>query len=151
MSAEENKTIIRRWIEEAWNKGNVDIADEIYASTFIARDIDDANKVLRGPEDIKQSVIITRAAFPDIHFTIDHLIAEGDKVVGAFTIRGTHKGNLGGIAPTGKQVVFTAVDIWRFEGNKIVERCLASIDRLGIMQQLGVIPPPGSVEVGSAV
>ena len=142
MSEEENKTIIRRWIEEAWNKGNVDIASEIYASNFIARDIHDANKVLRGPEDIKQSVIMTRAIFPDIRLTIDHLIAEEDKVVGAFTISGTHRGNLGDISPTGKRVVFAAVDIWRFEGGKIVERCLTSVDWLDIMQQLGVIPSP---------
>ena len=142
MSAEDNKTIIRRWIEEAWNKGNVDIADDIYSSNYIARDLDDSNRVLHGPEDIKQSVIMMRAAFPDIHFTIDHLIAEGDKVVGAFTIRGTHRGDLSGIAPTGKQVVFTAVDIWRFEGSKIVQRYIASVDRLSIMQQLGVIPLP---------
>jgi len=143
MAAEENKETIRRWIEEAWNKGNINLADEIYASNYTAQDINDTNKVLRGPEGIKQSVIATRAAFPDIHFTIDHLIAEGDKVVGAFTIRGTHKGNLVGIAPTGKSVVFTAVDIWRFKSGKIVERCLASVDRLGMLQQLGVVPQIG--------
>jgi len=143
MSAEENKAIIRRWIEEAWNNGNVNIADEIYAPNFVAKDINDPNKVLRGPEGIKQSVIATRAAFPDIHFTIDHLIAEGEKVVGAFTISGTHKGNLLGIPPTGKKVVFTAIDIWRFESGRIVERCLASVDRLGLMQQLGVVPQIG--------
>ena len=143
MSAEENRAIIRRWIEEAWNNGNVNIADEIYTPDFIAKDINDPNKVLRGPEGIKQSVIATRAVFPDIHFTIDHLIAEGDKVAGAFTISGTHKGDLLGIPPTGKQVVFTAIDIWRFEDGKIVERCLASVDRLGLMQQLGVVPQIG--------
>ncbi len=145
MSAEENKAIILRWIEEAWNKGDVNMADEIYAPNFTAQDINDPNKVLRGPEGIKQSVIITRAVFPDIHFTIDHLIAEDDKVVGAFTIRGTHKGDLLGIPPTGKQVVFSAMDIWRFEGGKIAERCLARVDRLGLMQQLGVIPQIGQI------
>ena len=141
MSTDENKAAIRRWIEEAWNKGNIDTADEIYASEFTAADINDPARVLRGPEGIKQSVVEMRAAFPDIHFVIDHLIAEGDLVVGAFTIRGTHKGVLAGISPTGKQVIFSAVDIWRFEDGKIVERCLASVDRLGLMQQLGVIPP----------
>ncbi|MGB7063071.1 MAG: ester cyclase [Candidatus Zixiibacteriota bacterium] len=143
MSTEENKAIIRRWIEEAWNKGNTDIANEIYASDFTAKDVEDPARILRGPEGIKQSVVETRAALPDIHFTIDHLIAEGDLVVGAFTIRGTHKGVLAGIAPTGKQVIFSAVDIWRFDGGKIVERCSASVDRLGLMQQLGFVPQPG--------
>lgn len=143
MSAEENKAIIRQWIEEAWNKGNVNLADEIYSSDYTAKDVNDTNKILRGPEGIKQSVIEVRTAFPDIHFTIDHLIAEGDKVVGAFTISGTHKGDLMSITPTGKSVIFTAVDIWRFEGGKIVERCLASMDRLDLMQQLGVVPQIG--------
>lgn len=143
MAAEENKAIIRRWIEEAWNKGNVNIADEIYAPHYTAKDIDDPNKLLKGPLDIKESVIMMRTVFPDMHFTIDHLIAEGDKAVGAFTIRGTHKADLLGIAPTGKQVEFTAVDIWRFQGGQIVERCLASVDRLRLMQQLGVLQPMG--------
>lgn len=146
MSSEENKAVIRRWIEEAWNKGNVDIAHEIYAKDFKATDVDDPTRILHGPEAIKQSVIKTRAAFPDIRFTIDHLIAEKDVVAGTFTIRGTHKGDLAGIPPTGKQVVFTAVDIWRFEAGKIIERHLAVFDRLDLLQQLGVIPPLGQQE-----
>jgi len=145
MSTAQNKAIIRRWIEEGWNEGNAGIADEIYASDFTATDIHDQTKVLRGPDGIKQSVMETRAALPDIHFTIDHLIAEGDLVVGAFTIRGTHKGDLEGIPPTGKEVVFTAVDIWRFEDGKIIERCLASVDRLDLMQRLGILPRLGEV------
>lgn len=140
MSAEENKAVICRWIKEAWNQGNVNIADELYADDFIATDIDDPAKTLQGPRDIKQYVIATRSAFPDIHFTIDHLLAEGDKVVGAFTIRGTHKGFFEDIAPTGKQVIFKAVDIWRFANAKIVERCVASVDRLALLQQLDVLP-----------
>ena len=143
MSTEQNKAIIRRWIEEAWNKGEIELADEIYSPGFEARDIEDAGKILRGPEGIKKSVIEMRAAFPDIHFTIEHLIAEGNLVVGAFTIRGTHKGKFGTIPPTGKKLVFSAVDIWRFDGGKIIERCLASVDRLDFMQQLGIVPPIG--------
>lgn len=143
MSAEQNKAIIRRWIEEAWNQGRVEIADELYAGDFRAQDIDEPDRPLHGPQDIKEYVLRTRAAFPDIHFTIDHLLAEGDKVVGAFTIRGTHRGYFGTIAPTGRRVVFKAVDIWRFEKGKIAERCIASIDRLDLMQQLGAVPPLG--------
>ena len=141
MSTEQNKAIIRRWIEEAWNQGRLELADDFYAADYTAIDTDDSQRVLRGPADIKDYAIRLRSAFPDIHFTIDHLFAEGDKVVGAFTIRGTHQGYYGAIPPTGKSVVFKAVDIWRFAGGKIVERCIASIDRLGLLQQLGAIPP----------
>jgi steroid delta-isomerase-like uncharacterized protein len=141
MSTENNKAVIWRWIEEAWNKGNAHIADEIYTADFKARDIDDPTKILHGPEDIKQSVIKMRTAFPDIHFVIDHLFAEKDMVVGVFIISGTHQGYLGDIPPTGKRVVFTAVDMWRFEEGKIAERRLALHDRLDLLKQLGIIPP----------
>ena len=143
MSTEKNKAIIQRWIEEAWNKGNVNIADEIYAPDYTAQDINNPERILRGPAGIKLSVMEMRSSFPDIHFTIDHLVAEGDKVVGAFTIRGTHKGSLLDIPATGKTVTFTAVDVWRFEKGKIVERCCANVDRLGLLQQLGVVPSIG--------
>lgn len=143
MSAEENKATIRRWIEEAWNQGNVNIVEEIYAPNYTARDIYNPERILKGPAGIKLSVMETRSSFPDIHFTIDHLVAEDDKVVGAFTIQGTHKGSLYNIPATGKKVTFTAVDIWRFENGKIAERCCANVDRLSLLQQLGVVPKIG--------
>ncbi len=139
MSVEKNKAIIRRWIEEGWNQGKADLADELYAAEFSALDIDEPDKNLRGPEDIKAYVRYLRSAFPDIHFTIDHLFGEDDKIVGAFTIRGTHRGDFAGVAPTGKKVLFQAVDIWRLRDGKIVERCIARIDRLDLMEQLGAI------------
>jgi steroid delta-isomerase-like uncharacterized protein len=139
MSVEANKAIIRRWIEEGWNQGKADLADELYAADFSALDIDQPNKNLRGPEDIKTYLRQMRTAFPDIHFTIDHLFGEDDKVVGAFTIRGTHRGDFAGIAPTGRKVLFQAIDIWRLQDGKIAERCIARIDRLDLMEQLGTI------------
>ncbi len=150
MSAERHKAIIRRWIEEAWNQGRLELAAEFYAADYRAVDTDDPDRLLRGPADIKDYVMRLRSAFPDIHFTIDHLVAEGDKVVGAFTIRGTHQGWYGAIAPTGRPVVFKAVDIWRFADGKIVERCIASIDQFGLLQQLGVIPPLGKGQESSS-
>jgi steroid delta-isomerase-like uncharacterized protein len=140
MSVENNKAVIRRWIEEAWNQGNSDLADELYCSDFVARDIDNSTPTIQGPAGIKNYLVAMRNAFPDIHFTIDHLFAEGDRVVGAFTIRGTHRGDFGDIPATGKRIVFQAVDIWRFKNGKIVERSVALIDRLNLMQQLGVLP-----------
>jgi predicted ester cyclase len=102
--------------------------------------MEDPGRTLSGPGDIKQLARAVRSAFPDIHFTIDHLIAADDKVVGAFTIRGTHEAELWGIPATGRRVEFTAIDIWRVEGGRIAERCAAVADHLLALQQLGVGP-----------
>lgn len=140
MSVEQHKAVIRRWIEEAWNAGHAEIADELYSPGYRARgSVAESDRELRGVEGVKQMVRRTRGAFPDIQFTIEHLIAEEDKVVGVFTVRGTHQGYLDEIPPTGRKVTFTAVDVWRFEQGRIVERCVISIDRLDLLRQLGVI------------
>ena len=85
------------------------------------------------------------AAFPDLHSTVEYLIAEGDMVVSRFTMRGTHQGEFIGIPPTGKQVKVTGMVIHRFADGKIVEYWV-KWDVLGMMQQLGVIPPPTGAE-----
>lgn len=140
MSAEQHKTIVRRWIEEAWNHGNIDVADQIYSPAYCARGrLTEGGEAIKGIANIKRFVLETRKAFPDLCFTIEHLIAENDKVVGVFTLRGTHTGYLDAIAPTGRKIEITAIDVWRFENGRIVERCAVSIDRLGLLQQLGVI------------
>jgi steroid delta-isomerase-like uncharacterized protein len=77
-------------------------------------------------------------AFPDLNVTVEDEIAEGDKVVTRWTIRGTHKGDLEGMAPTGKQIVLQGITIHRIEGDKIVEEW-ERYDNLGLMQQLGVV------------
>jgi predicted ester cyclase len=81
-------------------------------------------------------------AFPDLHLTIEDLIAEGDKVVDRQTARGTHQGTFMGIPPTGKQITVTAMNISRIVGGKIVEHWV-ELDTLGMLQQLGVVPMPG--------
>ena len=81
------------------------------------------------------------AAFPNLHFTFEDLIAEGDKVVVRETMSGTQQGELMGIPPTGKQFSVTGIEIYRFEGGKIVEHWLES-DMLGLLQQLGALPSP---------
>lgn len=141
MSIEENKAIVRRWIEEGWNRGNLDVADELYTADFFAESMEEGVEDLRGIEDVKEMVRRIRSAFPDIHFSIDHLIAEGDKVVGAFTLQGTHQGDLSDLAPTGRRVRFKAIDVWRILDGKIAERCTAVADHFSLLQQLGAIPP----------
>ncbi len=140
MPEQENKAIIRRWIEEGWNRGNLDVADELYAADFFAESMEDGVEDLQGIKDVKEMVRRIRTAFPDIHFSIDYLIAEADMVVGAFTLQGTHQGDLYDLAPTGRRVQFKAIDVWRIQDGKISERCTAVADHFSLLKQLGAIP-----------
>jgi len=141
MSVEENKAIVRRLYEEVINKWNMAVVDELIATNYIDHD-QRPEQVARGPESFKQVVTMFRTAFPDLHFTVEDQIAEGDKVATRFTVRGTHKGEFRGIAPTGRQVTVTGTDIRRIAGGKLVEVWM-NIDDLGMMQQLGIVPKPG--------
>ena len=140
MSIEANKTLVRRGWEKIWNKGDLSIADEHYAPNYILHM--PGNPDMHGPAGHSQVVMMYRTAFPDLHFTIEDQIADGDKVVNWVTARGTHQGELMGIPPTGKQMAVTGITIDRVAGGKLVESW-ATWDFLGLMQQLGVIPAPG--------
>jgi steroid delta-isomerase-like uncharacterized protein len=139
--SEENKALARRIVDEVLSQGNLDVAEEIYAPNYVAHD--PANPVeISGPEGIKQFVSMYRSAFPDLHETIEDQIAEGDKVVTRWTGRGTHQGELLGIPPTGNRVTAEGISIDRISGGR-VEESWFQYDALGMMQQLGVVPPPG--------
>jgi len=97
---------------------------------------------IRGLEPYKQFISMYFTAFPDLHLTIEDIIAEGDNVVVRQTFQGTHKGDLMGILPTGKQATATGISIFRVANGKAVEQ-RANYDDLGLMQQLGVIPTMG--------
>jgi len=137
MSIEENKALSRRVIEEIFNKQNLALADELIDTNFVDHGI--AGMGFKGPEGFKQFVTTFISGFPDIRLTIDDMVAEGDKVAMRLTARGTHKGDLMGIAPTGKQVTMSGILIQRIAGNKMAEGWLVN-DNLGMMQQLGVVP-----------
>jgi steroid delta-isomerase-like uncharacterized protein len=139
MSAEENKAVIRRWVE-LWNTKSLDAVAEFVTPDYVRHDPNSPE--IRGAVDEAQFVRTVLTAFPDFHITIDKMIAEGDTVVGRFTFRGTQRGEFSGIPPTQKQVVFTATETFRLQGNRIAEQWV-SMDTLGLLQQLGVIPSPG--------
>ncbi len=139
MSTEENKALSRRLIEEVWNQGNLAVIDELIAPNYVDHD---PTGPIQGPEGMKQFVSMYLTAYPDTHFTIEDQIAEGDRVVTRWTARGTHKGPLMGIPPTGKQVTVAGISIDRVVNGKLVEDW-TSYDALGMMQQLGVVPAPG--------
>ena len=141
MSAEDNKATARRWYEEVFNAGNLDLIHELFAPNFV--DHDPVNP-LPGLDGVRQVVGMYRGAFPDLHITVEDWVAEGDKVVTRFRAQGTHKGPLLGITPTEKQVTVTGIDMLGFEHGKISEHW-GNRDDLGMLQQLGAVPAPGQV------
>jgi steroid delta-isomerase-like uncharacterized protein len=136
--SEGNKNILRRLIEEVWNKGNLPVADELLAPTYVNHEPSTPD-VGRGPESEKKRATLYRTAFPDFRLTIEDLTAEGETVTARWSCRGTHKGDLSGIAPTGKQFNISGISIARFASGKMVEGWV-NWDALGLMQQLGVVP-----------
>jgi steroid delta-isomerase-like uncharacterized protein len=141
MSNEQNKALMRRYFEEAWNQGNLAVLNEIVAPHFTNH-----NPAIPGlppgSDGLKPIFAAFRTAFPDLHFTIDDMISEDDKVVTRWTLQGTHQSEFMGIPPTGKRFVAGGIEIERIIDGKIVEHWLQA-DNMGLMQQLGVIPGPG--------
>ena len=136
MSIEENKAIVRRFWEEIINGRNLDLMDELFAVNYIEH----------GPgnqewntEGLKQRLNMYFSTFPDVHATIDDLFAEGDRCATRWTVRGTHKGEMMGIPPTGKQVIITGISIDYIVDGKLAE-VWTLLDLEVIMQQLGAIP-----------
>ncbi|PYM06476.1 MAG: ester cyclase [Verrucomicrobia bacterium] len=136
--SENNKAIIRRLIEEFWNKGNQSLADQLFTPNYTHHDSSTPD-FGHGPESERKRATLYRTAFPDIHLTVEDIIAEGETVMTRWSCRGTHKGDLNGIAPTGKQFNITGVTIARLSNGKLVEGYV-NWDALGLMQQLGVVP-----------
>ena len=136
MSAE-NKALVRRYVEEVLNNRNLTLIDELFAPTFI--DHDSSMPEAKGAAGVKRLVAIVHAGFPDLHFTIEDMVAEGDRVVYRYTVRGTHQNAFMGIAPTGKQISFTGIHIYRV-GNGQLQEEWENWDTLGVMRQLGALP-----------
>jgi predicted ester cyclase len=141
MLSETNKTLSRRFFDEVFGKGKLNVLDEIIARDHINSGPGTLPGLPTGPEGAKQLVTVYRNAFPDLRFTIDDQIAEGDKVVTRWTANGTHQGELAGIAPTNKTSTVTGIVVDRIANGKIAESW-GIFDQFGMMQQLGVIPTP---------
>ncbi len=137
MSVEQNKTNIRRHVEEVWNEGKLEVIPELIAGNYNARSGENEYK---GPEGFKQIVTIMRTAFPDLHYTIDEMIGEGDTVAVRYTATGTFTGELAGIKPTGKQMKRIEAIFHYFENGKQVGIQVYT-DNLSLYQQLGIPIP----------
>jgi steroid delta-isomerase-like uncharacterized protein len=137
---EENKAIVRRWYEDLFNPGNLDVADEIVAEDHTHHD-PTLPDIPSGPEGQRQLVNLYRDAFLDAHITVEDQLAEGDEVVTRWTGRGTHRGELMGVPPSGNRVEVSGISINRVSRGKI-EETWSNYDALGMMQQIGAIPAP---------
>jgi serine phosphatase RsbU (regulator of sigma subunit) len=132
VSTEENRAIFRRYIEEVWNQTNLEVVDEIF-DRYISHQ-PDGSVLERGPEDVKRFVGEFRSAFPDLRLSIDDQIAEGDKVMIRETARGTHQGELRGMAPTGEEMEIKGIAIFRFSSQGKVVESWDSYDQLSLMR-----------------
>ena len=145
--SEKNKTVVRRLFEEVWNKGNLPVTDELFAANYVHHDSSTPD-VGPGPESEKKRATLYRTAFPDLRLTIEDIIAEGETVMARWSCRGTHKGDLSGIAPTGKQFTISGISIARIANGKMAEGWV-NWDALGLMQQLGVVPELGKTKAAA--
>ena len=146
MAEEQNKTIARRFNEEVWGRGDEAALEELLDPNFVDHDA----LLGQSPDRVghKQILAAFRSAFPDLNVTTEDTVAEGDTVVTRWTARGTHRGELMGIAPTGKEVAIKGIDVLRIAGGRMVERW-AEYNDLELMQQLGVVPSPEQSEEAS--
>jgi predicted ester cyclase len=142
MSPEQNKAIARRIPLEIFNQGKLDLADEIFAPDYIEHAQVPPGFPM-GIPGLKLFVAQVRAAFPDFRYTIEDELAEGDKVVLRLTASGTQQGEFAGIPATGKRATWGEIHIATMQGGKLTEHWV-NLDQLGMLQQLGVIPAPGS-------
>jgi steroid delta-isomerase-like uncharacterized protein len=140
MSAEENKATVRRIYDELWNERNLEIAGEVIAEGGVNYDTELVPQPF-GPEEMKGTVRMVTAGFPDNHHEVEEMIAEGDKVVARVTLTGTQEGEIMGIPPTGRSIEVAEIHIYRLADGKAVENRVGR-DDLGAMRQLGVIPDP---------
>ncbi|MDQ3928978.1 MAG: ester cyclase [Chloroflexota bacterium] len=136
MSAEDNKALARRFVEAINNK-DMSMFDEIIAEDYIQHN----PQVAQGREGVKLFFAYFFSAFPDLHLTADDIVAQDDRVATRWTMRATHRGEFFGVPATGRRVVVTGMDLWRIADGKAAEHW-DSIDNLGMLQQLGVIPAP---------
>jgi len=135
MGVEANKALVRRFYEEVWNRGNLDVTSEVFASDYVRHDLR-PTEALPGPAGQAKVAADFRSAFPDLRMELDLILAGGDLVAARWTTAGTNTGPWGGRPPTGKRAKFSGVNIFRIRDGKIVE-LRNHRDDLGLMQQIG--------------
>ncbi len=141
----ENRSIVRRLYEEVWNERKLDVVDELISPSHALHDANAPGSQI-GPDAYKRRVVQFTKAFPDLHFAIEDIISEHDKLVVSWMISGTHKGEYEGIPPTDKRICVDGITISYIANGKILDSYV-SWDALGLMRQLGHAPPLGKMIV----
>jgi steroid delta-isomerase-like uncharacterized protein len=136
--SEDAKRIVRRLVDEAYNQGRLEVVDELVIPDVVAHD-PALQHDLEGAQAMKELIGGFRRAFPDFVVLIEDQLADGDRVAVRWAARGTHRGDLWGIAATGKEVTVTGTTLYRFAIGRIAETW-TNWDTIGLMQQLGVVP-----------
>ena len=141
MATEENRAVIRRFLEEVFNQRKLAAIDQYMAADYVDHVLPPGVPPTR--EGFKQFIGAFLEAFPDFRYTVEDLIAEGDRVVARLTAQGTQQGAFNGVPPTGKRATWSEMHIGRVANQQLAEHW-GEIDNLGMLQQLGVIPPPSA-------
>ncbi len=137
MSTEDNKALARRFYEEVFNNKNMAGVDAFVAPNIIDRSLPPGAP--GGIEGVRQTITMLLTAFPDLNLTLEDIIAEGDRVVVRWTMRGTHQGASLGMPPTGKQFTIPGISLLCLDSGKVVEAWVIQ-DQLSMLQQLGLVP-----------
>jgi predicted ester cyclase len=146
VSAEENKEKVRRFMEEAFGQDKPQLLEDLLDPDFVRYDPYIEAGAVRGVQTVKENITWFHNVFPDLTCTIEDQVAEGEKVVSRYTIRGTHQGEeFFGVLATGRRIEMRGIQIDRFEGGKLVEE-RAEFDLLGALQQLGAVPETGQAQ-----
>lgn len=143
--SEDNKRLVQRWFEEVWNQGRDSAIDELLSLEGKVFGLTEPDTEVQGPEQFKPFVHNLRDAFPDMHVTVEDMLAEADKVIARFRVTGTHKGGGLGVAATGRKINITGMSIVQIKNEKLVQGW-SNWDQLGMMQQLGVASGPVRVD-----
>jgi steroid delta-isomerase-like uncharacterized protein len=144
VTVEANKALVRRFYEEVWDRGNLDVADEVFAPEYVRHDFrgGEPEPAAAGQKNIAAAF---RTAFPDLSFKVDFVFGEGDLVAGRWTATGTHLGPWTGVDATGRSMRFSGINVFRFADGKVVE-IWNHRDDLGLMEQLGARVYAGASE-----
>ena len=143
MSEAENRALFQRYFDVVANEGNLDVADEIFASDYLHHDPANPDpRPMVGSQAVKDHLTSLRGAFPDLIFDIDDIVAEDEGIVVRWTARGTNDGDYFGMPATGKSIEITGMNTWVTRDGKAIEGWV-NRDDMGLLQQLGVIPTPG--------